>query len=420
MRILIVVYCYPPILVPATMCYVKVVKGLKELGHDVEIVTIDHRSFDAPDKGLLDPTMEQVVPGGVVNHVVWSWEINPLFRALKRFSPIRDLLYPLFEPRKREWVFPAMQYLKRLGLESYDAILTCSKPDSNHLIGLELKRRANIPWIAYLSDPWVDMPWQNYPSKRIAAYHLDLETKVMSAADHILFTSEETRSLVMLKYPPQFHAKSGVLPHCFVPDWYGRVTDANPPADGPVKILHTGHFYGARSPIPIFRAAARLNSEEPMAGKLKIVMYGGMAAEDQRFISKNGLSDIVEIHGTIPYLKSLEKMRSADYLLLVEAPPKLLTGSIFLPSKLVDYLGSGKPILGVTPLHGTSARVLAETGHIACDVEDGEGIYQLLKRASHRQVIAAPNFAETQRYHYLKTASFLSEILKRAVESHGC
>jgi hypothetical protein len=112
-------------------------------------------------------------------------------------------------------------------------------------------------------------------------------------------------------------------------------------------------------------------------------------------------------------------MRSADYLLLVEAPPKLLTGSIFLPSKLVDYLGSGKLILGITPLHGTSARVLAETGHIACDVEDSEGIYRLLKQAAHRQIAAAPNPAAAQRYHYLKTASFLSEILKRVVEPHS-
>jgi glycosyltransferase involved in cell wall biosynthesis len=419
MRILIVVYCYPPILVPATMCYVKVVKGLKELGHDVEIVTIDHRSFDAPAKGLFDPTMDQVVPAGVVNHVVWSWEINPLVKALKRFSPVHNLLYPLFEPRKREWVFPALRHLKRLRLEKFDAILTCSKPDSNHLIGLELKRRTNIPWIAYLSDPWVDMPWQNYPSKRIAAYHLALETKVMTATDHILFTSEETQTLVMSKYPPQFRAKSGVLPHCFVPEWYGGNPASESPADGPVRILHTGHFYGARTPRPIFRAAARLKSEEPMAGKLKIVMYGGMAEEDQRFISESSLSDIVEIHGTIPYLASLEQMRSADYLLLVEAPPKLLTGSVFLPSKLVDYLGTGKPILGITPLHGTSARVLAETGHAACDVEDSEGIYHLLKQAAHRQITAAPNSAAAQRYHYLKTASFLSEILKRVVEPHS-
>jgi glycosyltransferase involved in cell wall biosynthesis len=418
MRILTVVYCYPPILVPATMCYVKLVKGLKELGHDVEIVTIDHHSFDAPAKGLFDPTMERVIPDGVVNHVVWSWEANPFIKALKHFSPVENLLYRFFEPRKREWVFPALRQLTKLRLENYDAVLTCSKPDCNHLIGLELKRRTNIPWIAYLSDPWVDMPWQNYPSKRIAAYHLALETEVMTAADHILFTSEETRALVMSKYPTEFGEKSGVLPHCFVPDWYGVNSAAESKADGPVTILHTGHFYGARTPMPIFRAAARLNSEAPMTGKLKIVMYGGMAEEDQRFVSQNGLSSIVEIHGTIPYLESLEKMRSADYALLVEAPPKLLTGSVFLPSKLVDYLGSGKPILGITPLRGTSARVLKETGHIACDVEDGEGIYQLLKRAACRQIPAIADPAAAGRYHYLNTAAHLSDILNRVVAPH--
>jgi hypothetical protein len=85
----------------------------------------------------------------------------------------------------------------------------------------------------------------------------------------------------------------------------------------------------------------------------------------------------------------------------------------------VDYLGSGKPILGITPLHGTSARVLAETGHTACDVEDSEGIYRLLKRAALRQIVVSPNQAATQRYYYSETSALLSEIFGRLADTRS-
>ena len=55
MRILAIVYCFPPLLVPAALCYLKLVLGLRAKGAEVEILAIDPRSFLAPGPGLLDP-----------------------------------------------------------------------------------------------------------------------------------------------------------------------------------------------------------------------------------------------------------------------------------------------------------------------------------------------------------------------------
>ena len=65
------------------------------------------------------------------------------------------------------------------------------------------------------------------------------------------------------------------------------------------------------------------------------------------------LDHIVFIHAPVSYIQSLELMRSADILLIIDV---LAEKSPFLPSKLIDYIGANKPIFGVTP-PGTSQKL---------------------------------------------------------------
>jgi UDP-N-acetylglucosamine:LPS N-acetylglucosamine transferase len=41
-----------------------------------------------------------------------------------------------------------------LSKEKIDAIITTGPPHSAHLIGLELKKKFGLKWIADLRDPW--------------------------------------------------------------------------------------------------------------------------------------------------------------------------------------------------------------------------------------------------------------------------
>ncbi|MDI6794866.1 MAG: hypothetical protein QME81_18700 [bacterium] len=65
-------------------------------------------------------------------------------------------------------------------------------------------------------------------------------------------------------------------------------------------------------------------------------------------------------------------MVNSDLLMLIDAPDE--KGSLFFPSKLADYIGSGKPILGMTPLNGASANILRKLGCPVVDPKDVEGI----------------------------------------------
>jgi hypothetical protein len=67
----------------------------------------------------------------------------------------------------------------------------------------------------------------------------------------------------------------------------------------------------------------------------------------------------------------------ADVLLVIDAPSE--SPSVFLPSKLIDYLPLRKPILGLTPPSGASARLLRRLGCSVVAPDDVAGIASALR-----------------------------------------
>jgi hypothetical protein len=411
-RILAVVYCFPPLLVPAALCYLKLVLGLRAKGAEVEILAIDPRSFLAPAEGLSDPAVMRIVPEDLVRLTVWSPEATRWARAFKRLLRGTQLGNHLFEPKKREWISPALRRLRRIDLTRYDVVLTCSQPHANHLVGLWLKEHERLPWIAYFSDPWSRNPYVRFVNQRVADFHRGLEARVLAGADHVLFTSDEMLRLATGDHGAALQGKSGVLPHSFVPEWYGPPRESGS-GERPVRMLHTGHFYGPRSPAPLLRALARLHRRRNLAGELQIDSYGSFPARDREALARAGLDQVFRVHPVIFYLDSLELMRRNDVLLLVDAKLTQTTESVFLPSKLVDYLGSGTPIMAVTPLQGTTARVVKETGGVVCDIENEDAIEAALVRLLNEGPPLAPEPAAVRPYHFEEVSGQLLAIASK-------
>lgn len=415
MKILMIAYTFPPLLFPATMCYVKLAKGLQEQGHQVTVLAVDPKTFQFPGGWKKDDTLRDLIPQGVAVHFVKSWEINPFIRLAKRFRLSREIFLPFLEPKKIEWTYAARSsVLKHIQINDTDVILSCSQPHCNHLLGRHLKHKTGKPWIAYFSDPWTDNVYTPYSSRRVFRRHLALEKDVLAEADAVYFTSPETEHLVMGKYPRKLLQKTGVLPHSFVPQWYeGGSGGRGPRAGGKIRFVQTGHFYGPRTPLPLLEALTLLKSEMILADCFEFVFYGGMQEEYRRYIKTNGLADVVKLQGTVPYMESLRAMKDADYLLLIDAPLSAPGESVFLPSKLIDYLGSHKPIVGITPLQGASARVLSETGNLVCDIADVPAIAKALAGIVNKTVHVRPDVQKIDAYEYLAVTKTLSDFMRK-------
>lgn len=414
-NIFAIIYCFTPILVPATLRYLKWFKGLGELGYKIDTLSINPESFDPTGKLLMDYSLSQLIPPGLTSHTVWSIEKNKLLKMIKKNKIGYILFYKLFEPWKIEWYFTASKFLKRYDFKNVDVIFTSSKPDSTHLVGLYLKNKTKKPWIAYFSDPWIGNPYFVWKSKKIYQYNCKLEKKVVENADVILFPTKEMALLTLKKYSDNLLKKARILPHCFVPEWYELSKEDSFKKKGRKKrVVHAGNFYGPRTPLPLFNNLIRLKSDiKDISEKIEFHFYGGLEERYHKFIIDNKLDDLVSIFETVPYIQSLNIIKNADYLILIDAPLSTTKESIFLPFKLIDYIGSNNPVIGLTPVEGASANVLKRTGNILCDINDNDGIYEILKKLIE-PIDIKPNKSVIETYNYKNVTKIFSSIIEEA------
>lgn len=335
----------------------------------------------------------------------------------RRFVPF----YARIPDEFRRWVPRAEQaVVEKLAASGFkpELLLSFGEPMSDHLLGLRLKRRLGLPWLAHFSDPWADNPFRR--GQFLAnAVNRRLERGVVEAADRVVFTSAETLDLVMAKYPPAWKAKAAVVPHGFEPGLY----PPRRPRSGDLAVRYLGNFYGHRSPLPLCRALLRLIEREPALLKdVRFELVGNLSPRMKLHPAWRRLPEGLVAHKpTVSHARSLALMAESDLLLVIDGPDEL---SVFLPSKLVEYLGACVPVFGIVP-PGASARLIARLGGATADPRDDEvvaaGLAQALATARQARASLKPWGDETVRAEYRaeRVAAAFSAILKIAIGRGG-
>lgn len=348
-RLLAVSWEMLPMYGPRATQVARTLEALAAIGWQSTVVCMAPRRGGPhwPDKTPFAP------PAGVDLLRVPSPEEWTIVRAAWRIAPaLRD--HP---DTKRVWIGPATRAaLAAAAAAKPEGLVTFAQPWSNHLVGLRVQRETGLPWVAHFSDPWVDSP---YATARQQAIWRPLEAAVVLNATALVFVSEETAGLVMKKYPDEQRRKVSVVPQGF-----DARTVSSPPASrrpGPLRLVYTGRFYaGARTPVPLLQALASLNGSQPLAGALEVTFAGPHGDAFARDAAALGVGSLVRFRGRVPPAEAAAMAADADVLLVIDAPS---TGpSVFLPSKLIDYLPFRKPILGITPEPGAAAALLRRLG----------------------------------------------------------
>lgn len=301
-----------------------------------------------------DPHFYPQLAQRFAGHLVRPYPQAPWRRVLRKAW---SLAWPVPDVFLRWNMATARAIEEQWGDQRFDRLLTFACPMSACVAGEYLARRLNIPWTALLSDPWADNPYFHYHALAAAA-NRRLEARTITAARQIIVPSDEMRLALIKRYPHQA-GKFAVLPHSFDPALYPR---CGPPNE-PLLLRYIGHFYGSRSAETLLAGLGQaLAAQRISADDLRLELIGGMPARYQRRyqaqVQQYQLHNVVNLTGSVPYLTSLEKMRSADVLVLIDAA---LPGSVYFPSKLADYLGAARPILAITPSDGAAARIMRET-----------------------------------------------------------
>jgi glycosyltransferase involved in cell wall biosynthesis len=205
-RVLIITYYWPPSGGSGVQRWLKFAKYLPEAGWEPVIFTPENPDFDLRDETLLKEIPKQLE---VMKFPIW--EPYQLFAKLKGKSKTHpgrlmeqkdkgilekiaiwaraNLLVP--DPRVF-WVKPSVKFLTELAKSGqFQAVITTGPPHSMHLIGLELKRKTGLPWIADFRDPWSQ--WEFLDTLPMTSFirnkHQKFEKSVLKEANAVLTIS---------------------------------------------------------------------------------------------------------------------------------------------------------------------------------------------------------------------------------------
>jgi glycosyltransferase involved in cell wall biosynthesis len=299
-----------------------------------------------------------------------------------------------------------------------DAIVSFAQPWTDHLIALTLTRETGLPWVAHFSDPWIDSPYfrrSGMIRRRAEAW----EREVMAEATRVVFVNAYTRDRVMAKYPESWQVRADVVPQAYetAPDVRAQPSMAS---DRPLRMIYTGRFYdGIRTPDALLQAIAGLNTESSLEGKIELEFVGADMSVYAARAGRLGLDRLVGFTGRVSPQQARARAEAADVLLVIDAADP--EGSLFLPSKLVDYLPLRRPILGLTPTPGPAAELIRELGYRVAAPDDVAGITaavrELLKaHAAGRLVASLQHDSVAARFSIAKTTRTFARVLDQALE----
>jgi glycosyltransferase involved in cell wall biosynthesis len=371
-KLLIVSYFFPPTAAAGSFRMLGFARHLPPLGWQTIVVAPPRLPFEPVDPELGEQVPRETVVYPVPNPQGLVWRV-----ARRAFGP-----YSV-------WLTKALAACTRAVRDHRpDAILTTGPPHLVHLLGLYLKRRYGLPWVADFRDPWITKDEGTPTCGHLGGEHslkrrwlTRLERAVIEQADAIASTGPLATRKLCASFP-EHRAKTVTLTNGYDPERFEH-GDSPAPAGDTVRILHAGELYAGRDPGPFLDAVRDVVSgagEEPGRGSVPVQVQflgqnpGGFAFPEE--IRRRGLETIVETPGQVPYAQALREMSRSDILLLLDSPGR----RVGVPAKIYEYLGAGRSILALGEPDGDLAWVLRESGvvHRIAPLKDAPAIRQAL------------------------------------------
>jgi glycosyltransferase involved in cell wall biosynthesis len=127
-------------------------------------------------------------------------------------------------------------------------------------------------------------------------------------------------------------------------------------------VVHTGAFFGRRSPRPFLTGLRDLLERRPdLRGRLRVRFVGDLRATDREWAHALGIDDAWEETGFVPFREAVAAQRAADALLLL-IPHNNGRGDAVVSGKVYEYLAARRPVLAAVPPSGAAAELVRAAG----------------------------------------------------------
>jgi len=290
----------------------------------------------------------------------------PLHSALTRLISSRRLAR-LHVPDADFWIKYCVAYVLSRLSEKPDVIYSRSGSFSAALLAARIKSKIGIPWVMHLSDPWTDSPFRG-GSLRAKEVDQALEANAFTCATRITLTTEGQAEFYRKKYP-ELAAKIQVTTNMMP---VARGTGGGRGGASGLHLVHTGSLYGDRTPSFLLAAIELLNERNSqISGRVQMKFVGNMS--DHFVALVNGTRNCTYL-GQVRFDEAKEIQDSSDALVSIEPKSTHPLHPHFLPSKVVDYLASGRPLLALTDHRSLTAKYCEAGYGIAVEPDDVAGI----------------------------------------------
>ncbi|AFM02108.1 hypothetical protein Desde_3841 [Desulfitobacterium dehalogenans ATCC 51507] len=280
------------------------------------------------------------------------------------------------------WPIRTAVLFKKLDKENdYQVILSRVMPPNGHLAGLIIKLlKPKIKWAVYFSDPVWNSPFIQFPipwkkdNRHRPSYWLmklyGIPAKIaVTMSDLLVFNNERLAKYITGAQYEKYRSKI-----CIAPYGHEGVRQKPPrKPDGTFVIAHVGQVYGNRTLAPFVAALELLLVKHPkLFSRLTVRQIGFLCKAEAQCIRNSAAASAFQIVGQIPYEESLEEMYRADCLLAVDPLFDSPEKNIYIPSKLYDYMSTGKPIFAIGDEDSATGDIMKQIGGrcVRCQTND--------------------------------------------------
>ncbi len=371
LRIVFLVHYFPPVNSSGAKRVEAISKFLAADGHDVTVITTSKRARDGE--------FTEPIPTGVRLIELGAFGIrSPSRHDGARFEPMyagRPSLLRRTKDRVMEWcgqlpdpripfvlgiASPWLDEEAHAALSAADVVIGSCPPWPLLLGALIAKARFDVPAILDYRDQFSQC--HEMPGGRVAKWlETVVDRRLAASADQVVAISEP-----MASYYSAFTSRVETIRNGYDPEVMETARSrARPSSDGSIVIRYMGLVSPGRVPHRFFEALDWLRLARPdRFARLRIEFYGHAALVESAIAERYpSLAGIVRFFPPVPYVESIQRIIEADYLLFAETSSKeSLSAQGILTTKLLEYIGSGRPVLAQISPATLAGRLLRQCG----------------------------------------------------------
>jgi hypothetical protein len=371
-KVLIITYYWPPGSGPGVQRWLKFSKYLPEFGWEPIIVTVNDGSYPNKDNTLLND-----VPDGIKiqrTKTIEPFTVYNLLRgkrgksvelsaeteysngnAFQRFS--NYVRANFFIPDARQgWNHFAFKAAKELiKSENPSVLITSGPPHSTHLVGLRLKEKYQIPWIADFRDPWTTSFSRPFLplTKRSDELNVELESKVLQSVSALITATPSMEMELASKT-----SRIKTITNSYDESDFNLI---KPQISKKFVMAYVGSLMSVQNTINVWTALEELCSEvEGFREDFEFQITGSASNTVLNSLYNADLKSNLSVRKYVPHKIAIRLMVSAHILFL--PIPNAENNKVILTGKIFEYLATERTILGIGPADGDASKLLATCG----------------------------------------------------------